>query len=468
MSDLDLFISNGTYYFATNRKAADRFIPCGNAANAAYTCCLKGDVCLEDSVCFHPDGNSGGTTYIAGCTDPGFGSGAAACPHKGKFADQQIVGLVRCQDSDDSSEPDELWAGCPGDKDKTEMTGVPSPCSCSDPDYQGLFRQKPTIEAVATLPTALGQTVLFATNHAPSPSFAKMSSPRAGGSSTVTPSSTTIAISVPTTTRIGSTLVASAPTSSAAFVTDVPLSAKESTSDQQGLSAGAKAGIAVGVILVVLLSSALFFLAATLRHRHHRTSGGAAGAEAGPAAKAPLTTDGPATSASGPPPPPSASPYWNSRPDPATAPAASMSRDAVGSGNRGDEWFKPELAADESTTISSSSPDPAVLAAGGDGGQKGYLDRSNSPTLPPSEHHNSGSTMRDSRGSSVVSDTSSYRGGGFQQARRSPFWVSPQHSSIAGVAGVSAGNDEGSVPQGELAGFGGRAKAMEPISELHG
>lgn len=56
MSDSDLFISNGTCYFATNRKAAETFIPCGNAANAAYTCCLKGDVCLEGSVCFHPDG----------------------------------------------------------------------------------------------------------------------------------------------------------------------------------------------------------------------------------------------------------------------------------------------------------------------------------------------------------------------------------------------------------------------------
>ncbi|KAK8052148.1 hypothetical protein PG993_003533 [Apiospora rasikravindrae] len=309
MSDLDLFISNGTCYFATNRKAADTFIPCGNAANAAYTCCLKGDVCLEGSVCFHPDGNSGGTTYIAGCTDPGFGSVAGACPHKGKLADQQIVGLVRCQDSDDGSKPHELWAGCPGDKDKTEMTGVPSPCSCSDPDYQGLFRQKPTIEAVATLPTALGQTVLFAKNHEPSPSFRKTPSPRAGNSNLVTPRPTTIIISVPTT-RPSSVVVTNAPgTSSAALVTDVLVSAKEtSTPDQEGLSAGAKAGIAVGVILAVLLSSAIFALAATMRRRHHRASAGggvAAGAEAEAeaAAKAPLTTDGPVTPASKPPAP---------------------------------------------------------------------------------------------------------------------------------------------------------------------
>ena len=54
--DEGLLISNGTCYFAINQEAADTFIPCGNAANAPYACCLKGDVCLESSVCFHPDG----------------------------------------------------------------------------------------------------------------------------------------------------------------------------------------------------------------------------------------------------------------------------------------------------------------------------------------------------------------------------------------------------------------------------
>ncbi|KAK8105372.1 hypothetical protein PG999_008731 [Apiospora kogelbergensis] len=274
MSDSDLFISNGTCYFATNRKAAETFIPCGNAANAAYTCCLKGDVCLEGSVCFHPDGNSGGTTYIAGCTDPGFGSVAGACPHKGKFADQQIVGLVRCQDSDDNSKPDELWAGCTGDAAKTEMTGVPPPCSCSDPDYQGLFRQKPTIEAVATLPTALGQTVLFVKGHEPSPSFKQTTSPRTGDGFSTVALSSTITVIVPS--HTGSPLVKTAHiTSSASFTpTDVPVSAaKASDGSDHGLPTGAKAGIAVGVILAVLVSSAIFFLAMTMQRRRRKLSG---------------------------------------------------------------------------------------------------------------------------------------------------------------------------------------------------
>ncbi|KAK7926996.1 hypothetical protein PG985_003994 [Apiospora marii] len=422
MSDLDLSISNGTCYFATNRKAADTFIPCGNAANAAYTCCLKGDVCLEGSVCFHPDGDSGGTTYIAGCTDPGFGSVAGACPHKGKFADQQIVGLVRCQDSDDRDSPDELWAGCPGDKAKTEMTGVPSPCSCSDPDFQGLFRQKPTIEAVATLPTALGQTVLFAKGHEPPPSFRAATS--SAGS---TPRSTTAVHS-------GSTaMVTTAPStsSSAAFATGVSVSAKQESTSDQGLSAGAKAGIAVGVLLAVLLSSAIFFLAVTLRRRRHRTSrGGADVAEAETeaaeaAAKAPLTTtEDLATPPTGEQPPPP-----HNSPDPATA--VSMSRGDAGSprNHAGDEWFKPELAADESTTVSSSSPNPATV-------------------LDPG--HKSG-MMRDSRVSpSADSDTlpSYYQGGGggSRQARRSP--------SLASSLGRNGGS--------------GRGKAMEDISELQG
>ncbi|KAK8060490.1 hypothetical protein PG996_010420 [Apiospora saccharicola] len=355
MSDLDLFISNGTCYYATNRKAADTFIPCGNAANAAYTCCLKGDVL--------PRGlrDSGGTTYIAGCTDPGFGSVAGACLHKGKFADQHIVGLVRCQDSDDKSKPDELWAGCPGDKAKTEMTGVPSPCSCSDPDYQGLFRQRPTIEAVATLPKVLGQTVLFAKGHEPKSSFqAETSSPEAGSSAT--PSSTTVVKSAPTTFRSDSALVTTAPSasSSADFATGVPVSAKEQSTPDQGLSAGANAGIAVGVVLAVLLSSAIFFLAVTLRRRHQRTSGKGGAeteAEVENAGKAPLTTteDLAAT------PPteqhPHIPPSGHNSPDLATA------APGAGSGRLAEEWFKPELAADESTTISSSSPDPAAVLA---------------------------------------------------------------------------------------------------------
>ncbi|KAK8119531.1 uncharacterized protein PG998_004157 [Apiospora kogelbergensis] len=231
MSDSDLFISNGTCYFATNRKAAETFIPCGNAANAAYTCCFKGDVCLEGSVCFHPDGNSGGTTYIAGCTDPGFGSVAGACPHKGKFADQQIVGL-------------------------------------------GLFRQKPTIEAVATLPTALGQTVLFVKGHEPSPSFKQTTSPRTGDGFSTVALSSTITVIVPS--HTGSPLVKTAHiTSSASFTpTDFPVSAaKASDGSDHGLPTGAKAGIAVGVILAVLVSSAIFFLAMTMQRRRRKLSG---------------------------------------------------------------------------------------------------------------------------------------------------------------------------------------------------
>ncbi|KAK8127434.1 hypothetical protein PG984_008542 [Apiospora sp. TS-2023a] len=400
---------------------------------------------MSDLDLFISNGDSDGTTYIAGCTDPGFGSVAGACPHKGKFADQQIVGLVRCQDSDDKSKPDELWAGCPGDKAKTEMTGVPSPCSCSDPDYQGLFRQKPTIEAVATLPKVLGQTVLFAKGHEPKSSYqAETSSPEAG--SGATPSSTTVVISVPTTFRSDSALVTNAPStsSSAAFATGLPVSAKEESTPDQGLSAGAKAGIAVGVVLAVLLSSAIFFLAVTLRRRHQRTSGKGGAepeAEAENAGKAPLTTteDLAATPATEQHPriPPSG---YNS-PDPATAAPG-----AAGSGHRAEEWFKPELAADESTTISSSSPDPAAVLAS-------VVNKS---------------SVRDSRDSpSADSDTlPSYHqggGGGSSQQTSSLVFATP-HTSVAGAA---AGSSEGGAPQGQDAGDG-RVKRVRDMSELQG
>lgn len=75
--DIDLFIANGTCYFADNRKADAAMMPCGNDANDHVACCQAGDYCLESSVCFNGDF---GVTYIAGCSDPDYEH--PSCPNK--------------------------------------------------------------------------------------------------------------------------------------------------------------------------------------------------------------------------------------------------------------------------------------------------------------------------------------------------------------------------------------------------
>lgn len=55
MDDIDLNISNGTCYFAPGVRAADNFIPCGNAAVEGYEkpCCNVGDKCVSSNACFN-------------------------------------------------------------------------------------------------------------------------------------------------------------------------------------------------------------------------------------------------------------------------------------------------------------------------------------------------------------------------------------------------------------------------------
>ena len=50
---LDPDISNGTCYYANDRLAPSRYIPCGNEALGHKSCCESQDMCLSSNACYN-------------------------------------------------------------------------------------------------------------------------------------------------------------------------------------------------------------------------------------------------------------------------------------------------------------------------------------------------------------------------------------------------------------------------------
>lgn len=245
--DIDLLVSNGTCYWRINEKTPDNIIPCGNAENANYACCIQGDFCLESNVCYNANHT---TTYIVGCTDPGYIS--PACPRKNAFEDQIIVGLTRCGLSEDTSSQDEVWAGCDGNATQTEL-GVPGVCTCTDIQSQGLFHQGPSIYLVGSLPTTIGGTISFNSSHMPS---------------TVDSGGATRTSERPFTETLSSTGSSSRPSSLTATASNTAAPVVPNSNEE--LTTGAKAGIAVGSILGAAMIGAIIFLAFVVLRRYRK------------------------------------------------------------------------------------------------------------------------------------------------------------------------------------------------------
>ncbi|KAI0020508.1 hypothetical protein F4780DRAFT_362587 [Xylariomycetidae sp. FL0641] len=227
MDDVNLHVSNGSCYWARNSPTADNFIPCGNAAGhiVDYACCQAGDTCLSSNACYN---DKYGTTYLIGCTDPGYS--ATACPLKGVFDDQQVVGLTRCTDDPEDS----LWEGCQGSDDTSQLEPADQKdCQCTG---DGIFRDAATLTNVALLPSSTGASISFYPGQTPT---------------------------LPTT-RLSSTTQETAVASPGASSPAVEALAASSS----GLSTGAKAGIGVGSVLAALLAVCVILLG--IRHRRKR------------------------------------------------------------------------------------------------------------------------------------------------------------------------------------------------------
>jgi hypothetical protein len=81
----DALISNGTCYHAKGQQMDKKMIPCGNSAFGHIQCCQAGDYCLSHLACFN---TPFGVTYLAGCTDEGFGD--SSCPDKKQWKGEAV------------------------------------------------------------------------------------------------------------------------------------------------------------------------------------------------------------------------------------------------------------------------------------------------------------------------------------------------------------------------------------------
>lgn len=191
------------------------------------------------------------TTYMAGCTDPEYGD--SSCPHKDNSG-QQLLGLVQCSGS--QVDGTALWSACPGPTTKTAL-GAPSQCSCSG-TTAGLLWMTTSLSALATLPTAIEETIMFNDGHYPT---VKTTASRV---STFVSSSGIGGVS---STTNGSSATA-APTASGS-----PAAAGNSTTSGS-LSTGAEVGIGIGATLMGLCAIGLAISAFPVYRRRLRGSKG--------------------------------------------------------------------------------------------------------------------------------------------------------------------------------------------------
>ncbi|KAI1641299.1 hypothetical protein F4809DRAFT_636591 [Biscogniauxia mediterranea] len=247
MGDFNPVLSNGTCWSNVNVRSVDDFIPCGNDAGRGqhFACCNHGDTCLSSNACYS---SKYGSTYVAGCTDQGFGS--AACPDKGSFYDQQWVGLVRCMVSDDNTKNDEEWAGCKESDGKGGL-GVPDKCDCNG--KIPLFKDGPTLTNIAHLPLGSGETISFF------PGFEPASATDAPTQDSTDSSTTTAA------TATGQSSATEAATGPKGLPTSE--STPTSSAAAAGLSTAAQAGIGVGAGAGGLIIAFLIIMAIMLRRQ---------------------------------------------------------------------------------------------------------------------------------------------------------------------------------------------------------
>ncbi|KAF2442226.1 hypothetical protein P171DRAFT_64137 [Karstenula rhodostoma CBS 690.94] len=296
MSDLDIFVSNGTCYTKAGEKLDKSFIPCGNSAFGFQTCCGAGDNCLADNACFgqHGDGYGSQLTYQAGCTDPDYKD--KSCPDK-KGIDQPWIALTRCDDDDS------VWGACSQEGNPSTLQPG-SFCSCTEVAKftPSAFSDSPSLALFAVLPTGTGESIKFETGHVPTGDPTSDSSPAetgsasAGGSGTGGSDPSASQTGKGSATQGGSGNNATPSHTGAGLLSSGTSSGSDSLStgggsnnggsnngssndSSSGLASGAKIGIGVGVAVGLLLLIAIIAAILLRRRKRRRTHATAAAAE---------------------------------------------------------------------------------------------------------------------------------------------------------------------------------------------
>lgn len=255
----NIYVSNGTCYFNQGFEADSSMIPCGNEFFAHATCCQANDTCLENSACYNAEY---GVTYVAGCTDPDYGS--SVCPDKyedlSKWFDlgrNKPLGVAKHKAINDTSSLDSpTWMGmsyCNGTSNEWVLCNQPddpstieSPAACYCPTATSertmTLSAASAITATAYLPSATGLEINYVAGHYPTSTLANTTPGSSAQQSTSRSQGlTTAATSTPP-----------AVTSSTA----------QTASTSQSLGTDATIGIAVGASIggVLLLSALGYFL----------------------------------------------------------------------------------------------------------------------------------------------------------------------------------------------------------------
>lgn len=267
MTTINSGISNGTCYYAENTETKGDFVPCGNSAIQAWPCCKLGSFCLslgDANACWEakcwstttktmsktPTTNplppsSAGNTYIAGCTDPSFGS-----PNCGRkppaFHEQEWVPINQaCKDLNANAKATNVtnWTGCKIDDNSTELIKLPL-AACTpycDTDHV-IYAGSSSLAAFASLPVLRGSSIFWQNNYVPPPTPAPGYSPGTptGVVGTFRPTATSTA----------------------------PPSSDNNSELSPAAKAGVGVGAAVGGLLVIFAIAGLFMLC--LRRRRDR------------------------------------------------------------------------------------------------------------------------------------------------------------------------------------------------------
>ncbi|KAK8133761.1 hypothetical protein PG984_005773 [Apiospora sp. TS-2023a] len=244
----DINVSNGTCYYTEHKETRGDFIACGNVAFGHWPCCQAGDMCLSFgnvNGCWDSDT---GNTYLAGCTDPGFN--ARACPWKPPlFHEQEWVAIQQCHAGTGDDGTGTVWGGCKVDANQTTLEKLPH-ASC-DP-YCSV-----TVVQDASLAGLGGGAIKWTSGFEPTATAKGVGAGVSPATATGESSGTATGSVAP-----GSSIT----TSPTATAPPVPTS----SSDDGGLTVGAKAGIGVGAAGAALLIVAVVLLGLLVRRRRQR------------------------------------------------------------------------------------------------------------------------------------------------------------------------------------------------------
>ncbi|KAH8197007.1 hypothetical protein TruAng_008827 [Truncatella angustata] len=206
---------------------------------------------VSNGTCFSTEHTENRGGFIP--CDPGFND--RACPWKSQeFSNQEWVAIQQCQKGTGNN--DTQWGGCKTSPDSTELEKLPHQ-SCDSFCTNTLYKGNTALPAFASLPSSTGSSIAWTNGFAPTLVYAPITS-----TADLSGMATTFASMQTRTPTISTTATQTISTS--------PTTLIATTSGDDSLSTGAKAGIGVGAAGAALMIIVIILLALLFRRRKKR------------------------------------------------------------------------------------------------------------------------------------------------------------------------------------------------------